>query len=51
MKDAIYMTLKVYKNGSSNIVYLADYLGVNVGDIADISFYKMGHGHNMISFT
>lgn len=42
MKDAIYMTLKVYKNGSSNIVYLADYLGVNVGDIADISFYKMG---------
>ena len=49
MNDTIYMTLKVYKNGSSNIVYLADYLGADVGEIVNITFYKMGDADKKLS--
>ena len=49
MNDTIYMTLKVYKNGSSNIVYLADYLGADVGEIVNITFYRMGDADRKLS--
>lgn len=42
MKETVYMTMKVYKNGVSHIVYLADYLGIDIGDMIGLTFYRMG---------
>lgn len=36
------MTMKVYENGASHIVYLADHLGIDTGDMVGLTFYKMG---------
>ena len=42
MKETIYMTLKVYNFGISSLIYIADYLGIALGDVVRLTFYKLG---------
>lgn len=42
MKETVYMTMKVFDNAGSHLVYLSDHLGIDVGDMVALTFYKMG---------
>lgn len=47
MKETVYMTLKVYHNGCTPLIYLADYLGFEPGDMVRMSFYKLGQPNDV----
>ena len=42
MKETVYVTLKVFTNAASTLIYLSDYLGIEMGDVVRLTFYRMG---------
>ena len=42
MKETVYVTLRVFTNAASTLIYLSDYLGIEMGEVVRLTFYRMG---------